>query len=235
MADENAKTTLNTEDIGTDNTATNTGNSDGNIATESKITIDNVVSFLNADKDAKQKVLNSYFQSDVDRRVTQGIENWKKNNINGIITEEINKYVSVHFPQETIEQKELRELKTAREQDRKEIEKEKIKTKGMNYANSFNLVIGEHIDWISGGSDEETRNRLDWLKEFREAAKREGRNEVISEHARTPQSGSEVSGITLENARQRYEEGKRKYGMNVFAKDPELKKFFDQNAGRIKL
>lgn len=230
MADENTKDTSNT-DLGAN--ATNTGN-DG-VASDAKLTIDGVINFLNANKDARKNILETHFQSDVDRRVTQGLENWKKNNLSGLLQEGINKHIAEHFPQETPEQKELRELKTFREQDKKEIEKEKLKTKGINYANSFSLSVGEHIDWITGGSEEETRGRLDWLKELREAAKREGRNEIISQNARTPQSGSEPSGLTLDTAKQRYEEGKKKWGINVFARDPELKKFFDQNPGKIKL
>ncbi len=240
MADNNVNNTPNTDGtVGADNNATNNAGvgDNNNTATndQNKLSIDNVISFLNSDKEAKKKMLESYFQPDVDRRVTQGLENWKKNNLNGIIQEAINKHVSEHFPQETQEQRELRELKSAREQDKKEVEKERLKTKGINYANSFSLSIGENIDWITGGSEEETRNRLDWLKELREAAKREGRNEVISQHARTPQAGSDTGGITLDNVKQRYEEAKRKYGLNALAKDPELKKFMDANAGKIKL
>lgn len=237
MADNNVNTTSNTDPGVVDPTTNTSGNGEPNTATteQNKLSIDNVINYLNANKDAKKKILEEYFQSDVDRRVTQSLENWKKNNLEGIVTERTNDYVSKHFPQETQEQRELRELKNAREQDKKEVEREKLKTKGINYANSFNFGIGEHIDWITGGSEEETRNRLDWLKELRESAKREGRNEVISQHARTPQSGSDNGGITLDNVKQRYEEAKRKYGLNALAKDPELKKFIDANAGKIKL
>lgn len=235
MADNNVNTTPNTDSGVVDPTTNTSGNGDANTADQNKLSIDNVIGYLNSDKEAKKKLLESYFQPDVDRRVTQGLENWKKNNLNGIVQEAINKHVSEHFPQETQEQRELRELKSAREQDRKEVEKEKLKTKGINFANNFNLSVGDHIDWIAGGSEEETRDRLEWLKELRESAKREGRNEVISQHARTPQSGSESSGITLENVRQRYEEAKRKYGLSALAKDPELKKFIDANAGKVKL
>ncbi len=224
----------------TNTNATSGGNTDGNGNTSTapdgqSLSLDSVINFLKTDKKARHEVFYNHYQSELDSQKGQHLETWKRNNLPGIVQEEINKYVEKNFPQESIEQKRLREVESKMAERDREIQRERLINKGMGYANATNLVIGDKINWFVGDSEEETRARIDWLQEFKESAKREGRNEVIAQHSRTPQSGSDNSGVTMDNFRQRYDEAKRKWGMNALANDPELRDFFNKNAGKIKL
>lgn len=235
--DLNTTNTLVSNPTGANNNTATTGGvtePTNNAPLEAQITLDSVVNFLNTDKKARHEVFYKHFQPELDSQKHQHLDTWKKNNLPGIVQEEINNYVIKNFPQESVEQKRLREVESKLAEKDRENLREKLKNKGMSYANYTSLPIGDNIEWFIGDSEEDTRTRIDWLKEFREAAKREGRNEVMSQHGRTPQGGSDAGTITLDNWKQRLDEGKRKYGLNVMAKDPELKKFMDQNAGKLK-
>lgn len=118
------------------------------------VTPDRVNSFLETE-DGK-KVL----QPKIDSHFTKGLETWKTNNLEKLINEEVTK----RNPQETPEQKQIREL-TERLNNKETAERRQVvKNHALTHANNKKLPV-DIIDFFLGDNEEITTTNLTKLEE----------------------------------------------------------------------
>lgn len=110
-------------------------------------------------------VVNNYLDSDqgkkilqprMDRNFNKGLESWKQNNLEKILNEEITK----RFPNETPEQKEIRELRKQMEQIKQEAVREKLTAQATELASKSGLPAAL-VKYFVGSTEEETRCNLE--------------------------------------------------------------------------
>ncbi|WP_026887716.1 DUF4355 domain-containing protein [Clostridium beijerinckii] len=118
---------------------------------EKDLTIDDVKNFLDSNEDGKK-----YLQQYGDTRVTDGIKSWQKNNLQKLIDDAVSKT----NPQETPEQKMIRELQEKFEQSEKQRTQETLRNKALKVATEKKLP-GDLIDYLIGQDEETTLKNLD--------------------------------------------------------------------------
>lgn len=109
----------------------------------------------------------------LDKTVSKGIDTWKSNHLSELIEEEVAK----RNPEETPEQKQLRELKTQMSQLQKEKSIESMKSLGLQICNEKNLP-SSMVNFFVADTPEQTRNNINLLEiEFKSAVEKavEGR------------------------------------------------------------
>lgn len=104
------------------------------------------------DSDAGKKIL----QPRMDRNFNKGLDSWKQNNLEKIINEEMTK----RFPNETPEQKQIRELKQQMEQIKQEAVREKLTAQATEIASKSGLPAAL-VKYFVGSTEEETRCNLE--------------------------------------------------------------------------
>jgi hypothetical protein len=104
------------------------------------------------DSESGKKVL----QPRMDRNFNKGLDSWKQNNLEKIMNEEIAK----RFPNETPEQKQIRELKQQMEQIKQEATREKLTSQATELASKSGLPAAL-VKYFVGSTEEETRCNLD--------------------------------------------------------------------------
>lgn len=111
------------------------------------------------------EVVNNYLETDsgkkilqprMDRNFNKGLESWKQNNLEKIIEDEIVK----RFPNETPEQKQIRELKQQMEQIKQEAAREKLTVQATELASKSGLPAAL-VKYFVGTTEEETRCNLE--------------------------------------------------------------------------
>lgn len=118
---------------------------------EKGLTIDDVKNFLDCNDDGKK-----YLQQYGDTRVTTGIDSWKKNNLQKLIDDAVAKA----NPQETEEQKMIRELREKFEQSEKERTREALKNKALKIVTDKKLP-DDLLDFFIGQDEETTLKNLE--------------------------------------------------------------------------
>lgn len=109
----------------------------------------------------------------LDKTVSKGIDTWKSNHLSELIEEEVAK----RNPEETPEQKQLRELKNQMSQLQKEKSIESMKSLGLQISNEKNLP-SSLVNFFVSETPEQTRNNINLLEiEFKSAVEKavEGR------------------------------------------------------------
>jgi hypothetical protein len=200
---------------------------------DSVLTIEQIIEHLENNKDDRHKLFYNYkgYQKELDVQKQQHLQTWKKNNLDGLLLERENKIRDELMPSETPAQKEVRRLTLENEQHKKQLILEQNKSKGVEYANSIGVTIGDNIDWLVNNVNEDNDifKRIDWLSEYGKAKERDGRNKIISEHGTKPETGDETSIINDNNFKQIWQESKAKYGNEVFIRNKALKKYLDEH------
>ena len=115
------------------------------------VNIDSVKEFLEKDEAGKK-----YLQSQKDAAVTKGIETFKEKTMPSLIEEEIKN----KFPEETAEQKRMRELETKQQKLEAEIKRKDLLNKAISYANEKKLPT-KFIDRFIGEDEESTLANID--------------------------------------------------------------------------
>lgn len=118
---------------------------------EKGLTMDDVKNFLDNSEDGKK-----YLQQYGDTRVTTGIDSWKKNNLQKLIDDAVAKA----NPQETEEQKMIRELREKFEQSEKDRTREALKNKALKVASDKKLP-DELLEYFIGQDEETTLSNLE--------------------------------------------------------------------------
>ncbi|AVK98849.1 DUF4355 domain-containing protein [Lysinibacillus sphaericus] len=113
---------------------------------------------VKANKDVK-----SEFESERDKYHSKALETWKSNNLETLIEEEVNK----RNPQETPEQKTIRELKERLDAQEKEAKRSAMKETALTYATDKGYDVKFATKWIDKllGDDETVTNTT--LDEFK--------------------------------------------------------------------
>lgn len=123
---------------------------------EKGLTIEDVKNFLDSSEDGKK-----YLQQYGDSRVTKGIETFKANNLQKLIDEAIAK----SNPEETPEQKKIRELQERIDKSERESARKDLKAKAIQIANDKKVPL-KLVDYFLGQDEETTTKNLDAFNEI---------------------------------------------------------------------
>lgn len=136
-------------------------------ATEPEIKLDGVKKFLEENDEGK-----TYLQSATDKRVTEGIETFKKNNLQSLVDAEYKKQHPDADPKDT----EMAKLKTQIEQMQKETAKKDLTNKALKAMTDKKLPT-DLVNFIVGEDENTTKKNLktltDVLSKHDEAIKTE--------------------------------------------------------------
>lgn len=146
-------------------------------------TLEGVQKFLTESEDGKK-----FFDSEKDRHFSKGLETWKEKTFPTLLEEEIAK----RFPDETEEQKTIRQLKQQIEEGEKQRLIHELKAKAKEMAVEKNLPLSL-VDYFIGSSEQEMKDNLEkfeftWKKEMEARVK-----ETFKQNGHTPGQGSEES------------------------------------------
>lgn len=145
------------------------------------------------DQLAKDEVFQKWLQSEKDRHFSKSLETWKENNLSTIVEEEIKK----RYPEETEEQRQLRELKTQLEQLQRERQREAIRNQAYKQASEKGLPL-ELLDFFVADDEEKTIANLEVFEKVWNAAVQAQVNQTFKANGREPHRSSEPSQNDLE-------------------------------------
>lgn len=153
----------------------------------SKVTVDGAKSFLETDEGKKllQPKLDGYF--------SKGLETWKNNNLEKIVSEELSK----RLPNQTPEQKQLKELQQKLVQIEQEKTRELLKNKALSIATEKKLPTSL-IDFLIGQDEETTVTNLSKLEEVWSSQLQVLVDEKLKSSGITPKDGDKPKAFTKE-------------------------------------
>lgn len=151
------------------------------------ITIDDLDSMIEGDDKIKK-----WYQSRMDKRVTEAIKTYSDNHTKKLEQEIENKIREELLPAETPEQKRIKELERKQADIERKAYEQELENFAIKYANSLSLDrLGENIDYFINGDEDLIKKRFDWLKERDQYFYDKGRNSFLRENTHSPQSGDE--------------------------------------------
>jgi len=173
------------------------------------VTKDNVGEFIEK---------NDIFKSYRDSFHTKGLETWKANNLKKLVDEEIAKV----NPQETPEQKKIRELEKRLNEEAAARKKESLKNLAIKKLSEKKLPV-DIVDNLIGSDEESTEKTLAAYEQALESYKKALTEQLLKNNGRDPINPDPAPGmITREQARE------------MAKKDPaKFNKLFEE--GKIKL
>lgn len=125
--------------------------------------------------------VRTWLQSEKDRHFSKGLETWKQKTLPQILEEEIKK----RYPEETPEQRELRELRQQIEQMRREKEREALRAKAKDFAIEKKLPA-HLVDFFIGETEEATLENLGMLEEVWNQSLKTVVDDTFKQHGREP-------------------------------------------------
>lgn len=143
---------------------------------EEEITLDKVQEFLNSKEEGKTLI-----QKEKDSHFSKGLETWKQNNLNKLIEDEISK----RFPNETEEQKQIRELKRKIEETEAKSKQSELRILAKDIAKEKGLPF-ELVDYFLGGDEEGTKENLNKLENTFKKAVEEAVKKQLGEDGYNP-------------------------------------------------
>jgi len=144
------------------------------------VNLDSVKDFLENDEAGKK-----FLQSQKDAAVTKGIATFKEKTLPGLIEEEIKK----QFPEETEEQKRMRELENKQKKLEEELKRKELLARAQQIAIEKQLPL-EIVDRFLGDDEESTVQNLDLLAGVYSKAVEKAVEEKFKEFGReTPPGG----------------------------------------------
>jgi hypothetical protein len=135
-------------------------------------------------EDAKNKIIEEYkggdeykraIQADKDKEVAKSIESWKKNNLDKVVSE---RYRELH-PDETPEQKRIRELEETIEKERRERIKNEQMGVALKLAQGHGIPV-DALDRILGENEAETTASVKKYAESLSAWKKKAVDEEVT-------------------------------------------------------
>lgn len=141
----------------------------------------------------KDEVFQNWLQSEKDRHFSKGLETWKENNLSSLVEEEIKK----RYPEETEEQRQLRELKAQFEKLQQEKQREAIRNQAYKQASEKGLPL-ELLDFFVADDEEKTSANLEVFEKVWNAAVQAQVNQTFKANGREPHGSSEPSQNGLE-------------------------------------
>jgi len=161
---------------------------------------------------------NDIFKSYRDSFHTKGLETWKANNLKKLVDEEIAKV----NPEETPEQKKIRELEQRLNEEAAARKKESLKNLAIKKLSEKKLPV-DIVDNLIGSDEESTEKTLAAYEQVLESYKKTLTEQLLKNNGREPANPEPVPGmISKEQARE------------MAKKDPaKFNKLFEE--GKIKL
>src|SRR5690606_35358281 len=130
---------------------------------------------------AKDEVFQKWLQSEKDRHFSKGLETWIENNLASLVEDEIKK----RYPEETEEQRQLRELKAQLEKPQQERQREAIRNQAYKRANEKGLPL-ELLDFFVADDAEKTQANLEILEKVWNEAVQAQVNQTFKQNGREP-------------------------------------------------
>ncbi|MEA4987645.1 MAG: DUF4355 domain-containing protein [Anaerovorax sp.] len=121
------------------------------------LNVEGVQEFLGKSEDGKK-----WLDSEKDKHLAKGLDTWKSNNLQ----KEIDKKIAELYPDETPEQKQLRELNLKIEKMEKEKQREVLKNKALTIASEKKLPINNLIDLFIAEDEESTVSNIGKFEEI---------------------------------------------------------------------
>lgn len=122
-----------------------------------------------------------WFQSEKDRHFTKGLETWKAKTFPQLLEDEIKK----RYPEESEEQRQLRELRAEIDKERRERLRESLKNKAKDLAIEKKLPPNL-VDFFIGENEESTFSNLSKLEEIWNQSLQTVVNETFKQNGREP-------------------------------------------------
>jgi len=122
----------------------------------SEVTTDKIQGYLESDEGKK------LLQPKLDQYTTKGIESWKKNNLDAIVNEKINKEIKKRYPEKDEKDIALEAVKAELEQMRKETLKKELTNKAIKIA-SEKKIPTDIVDYFIGEDEDSTVENLSKL------------------------------------------------------------------------
>ncbi|WP_226087477.1 DUF4355 domain-containing protein [Mesobacillus sp. S13] len=151
-------------------------------------TFDGVRGFLESNEDGKKLL-----QSLSDSKVTQGIESFKKNNLQKLLDEEVKK----RFPEKDEKDIELENIKAELARIQSEKVRESLANKAIKYANDQKLPL-DLVDFFIGEDEGKTTSNLTKLKEVFDKHIQAMVEEKLKESGTNLKDGTNKTSLTLE-------------------------------------
>lgn len=131
---------------------------------KTEITLGAVQKYLTDKQDGKDW-LSQQKETEADRRATKAVETFKEKTMPGLVEEAVKKAK----PDETPEQKRIRQLEDDMANGKKELERERLKTAALSKMNEEKLPV-EMVDYLIGITKEETDANIEKYKAIHEAS-----------------------------------------------------------------
>jgi hypothetical protein len=147
---------------------------------------------------ASNEVFQKWLQSEKDRHFSKGLETWKENNLSAIVEEEIKK----RYPEETEEQRQLREMANEIKQLKQENKIKEIRNQAYRQANEKGLPV-ELLDFFVSDDLEKTNENLSILERVWNEAVQNQVNQTFKQNGREPHRASEPGPNDLETQYQK--------------------------------
>lgn len=173
------------------------------------VTKDNVGEFIE-----NNEVLKSYR----DQYFTKGLETWKQNNLKKIVDEKVKEA----NPEESDEQKQIRELKEMVENERKARQRESLKSYVIKSLNEEDLPL-EPADYLIGEDEEQTKTIVEKYKEAIKNDRKKTSEQLLKQNGREPAETPDDSNVmTKEQAAKMARENPEKF--NKLFEEGKIKK-----------
>lgn len=142
--------------------------------------------------------VKSFLDSEKDKHHSTALETWKSNNLEDLVEKEVLK----RNPQETPEQKRIRELEEKIANGEKATKRAELKTKAMEYAAEKGLpskFTTKHIERFLGDDESTTTATLTELKDDLDSLIQEGVESKFKDKGRTVSTGGGGSVTTIKS------------------------------------
>ena len=145
------------------------------------LNVEGVQEFLTKNEDGKK-----WLDSEKDKHLNKGLDTWKSNNLQ----KEIDKKIQELYPDETPEQKQLRELNLKIEKMEKEKQREVLKNKALTIASEKKLPINNLVDLFIAEDEESTISNIGKFEEIFGESLKSAVEERLKRSGYTPPSGA---------------------------------------------
>lgn len=152
-----------------------------------ELSFDVVQKFIQESDDAKK-----WLQAEKDSHFSKSLDTWKQNNLDKIVQEKVKEL----YPQETEEQRRIRELEQSIESMKRQEQLANIKVSAVQYANEKGLPT-QIIDRFIGDDEATTQKNLDELASIFEPYIQQKVDERFKNNGYNPQKGGEPTNITF--------------------------------------
>lgn len=153
------------------------------------------------DQLAKDEVFQKWLQSEKDRHFSKSLETWKENNLSTIVEEEIKK----RYPEETEEQRRLREMENEIKQLKQENKIKEIRNRAYRQATEKGLPV-ELLDFFVADDEEKTIANLEVFEKVWNAAVQAQVNQTFKQNGREPHKPTIPNSLSREQIESMSEE-----------------------------